>query len=483
MSTTFRTTALLIANSAYKGADPKLKVLESLTKTPFSKLLASYPNHLVFAIGKAAGRMTEGYLKYIEECGREKHVDNILNSVNEVHTQTTILDTIRIRLVTNHGGYIPKTTLSSTITHFNATTASHPTPDKAGEEAAKDILNLSSTATKNTLCLVLLSGGGSALLPSPPLPLCLDDIVSLNTILLSCGASIDEINCLRKHTSSISGGRLVSKLCESGAGTVLTLALSDVVGDRPDVIASGLMSADPSTFHDAFEIISRYKLEEKLSTRILDHIKNGMNGLINESVKKIPSNSEYNIIASNSSALEEVAKVLWQNEKIKSYISTSTLQGESVDVGKVLASLLHRQLVRENDSDISRPLALLFGGETTVTLGTKHGIGGRAQELALSVAVTLEDLLGPSSHHSFKWECIAFGTDGQDGPSSAAGAFVNERTISAGLKKGLQAKKFLREHDSYTYFSSLCDTGNDGGLIITGPSGTNVSDVYILIAR
>ena len=189
------------------------------------------------------------------------------------------------------------------------------------------------------------------------------------------------------------------------------------------------------------------------------------------------------IIASNASALEEVAKVLWQNEKIKSHFLTSTLQGESVEVGKVLASLLHRQLVQDNDSDISRPCALLFGGETTVTLGTKHGRGGRAQELALSVAVTLEDLLGSSSHHSFKWECIAIGTDGQDGPSSAAGAFANERTISAGLKKGLQAKTFLREHDSYTYFSSLCDTGNDGGLIITGPSGTNVADVYILIAR
>jgi len=464
MSTTLRSTALLIANSAYRGADPKSKVIESLTKTPF---LSTYPNHLVLAIGKAAGRMTEGYLKYIEEC----------------QTQTTI-DSIRIRLVTNHGGYIPTTTLS-TVTHYHATTASHPTPDKAGEEAAKDIFNLASTASKNTLCLVLLSGGGSALLPSPSSPLCLEDIISLNTILLSCGANIDEINCLRKHTSSISGGRLVSKLCESGAGTVLTLAVSDVVGDRQDVIASGLMSVDPSTFFVAFEIISRYKLHEKLPTRILDHIKNGMNGLIEESVKKIPSNLElqYKIVASNASALEEVAKALWQHEKVKSHILTSTLQGEAVEVGKVLASLLHQQLVQENDSNTSSPCALLFGGETTVTLGMKHGIGGRAQEVALSVAVSLEDLLGPSSHHSFKWECIAIGTDGQDGPSSAAGAFTNEKTISAGLKKELQAKTFLRDHDTYTYFSKFCESGNDGGLIITGPSGTNVADVYVLIAR
>jgi len=454
-----RLTATLIAKSAYLGADPILKVFTALEQ--HSNLLASFSDHLIFASGKSAGRMTEGYLKYISSC------------------ESTLKVNVRGRLVTKHGSYIP----DSTHTIY-ASTASHPTPDRAGEEAALDFLNLASSATKDTLCIVLLSGGSSALLPAPAPSLCLDDIISLNTALLSCGASIDEINCLRKHTSIISGGKLMARLRDADVGHMLTLAMSDVVGDRADVIASGLMSADPSTFSDAFEIISRYKLNEVLSSKILEHITNGMKGLVSESEKNVPPNSEYKVVVSNRSALEEVAEALWKQEILKSHIMTSTLQGEAQDVGKVLAAILHERLVeKDNGRDLSRPCALLFGGETTVTLGAKFGVGGRAQELALAVAVALEDLLGPSTHHSYSWECIAVGSDGQDGPSNAAGAFVNQKTVAAGRMTGLDAKRYLHNHDSYTFFSSLNGNGDEGGLLITGPSGTNVADIYVLIAR
>ena len=455
-----RSTALLIAKSAYNGADPFVKVLESLTE--FSPLIDSYSDHLVIASGKAAGRMMEGYMKYVSSCSNKQSLN------------------VRGRLVTNHGGYIPQNLPNK----FRSSTASHPTPDKSGEEAALDILNLASSVTKDTLCLVLLSGGTSALLPSPSAPLSLEDLISLNTSLLSCGASIDEINCLRKHTSSISGGRLMKRLTESGVGHVITLAMSDVVGDRADVIASGPMSADPSTFSDAFDIISKYKLHKTLSSKILDHIISGTKGLVQESEKSVPLNCEYKVVGRNRSALEEVAAELLKHEKLKCHILTSTLQGEAQDVAKVLAAFLHGRLVKEDEgSDLSRPCALLFGGETTVTLGAKHGVGGRAQELALAVAVSLESLLGPSDHHSHKWECIAVGSDGLDGPSTAAGAFVNEKTVTTSRKIGLDANAYLRTHDCHTFFSSLSESGDEGGLIVTGPSGTNVADVYVLIAR
>ena len=428
----------------------------------------------LLAAGKAAGRMVEGLLAGAPLAPR----------------------LLRLRgggglVVTRHGGHLPAA--AALPPGVETATAAHPSPDAAGEAAARRALALARAAGPGATGLLLLSGGGSALLPCPAAGLSLADVQATNALLLASGASIDEVNCVRKHTSAIAGGRLAEAALAGGARAVVTLALSDVVGDRADVIASGPTVPDPTTFADALAVAERYGVA--LPPAVAAHLRAGAAGGAGappESPKSLLAGASlFRTVGSNASALEAVAEEL-ERAGWRPHVLTSALQGEAKEAARTLAAIAQGVGSAGRFAPFARPCALVLGGETTVTLGGGPiGRGGRNQELALAFAVAMDAAAGAAQWPHGRWTCLAFGTDGMDGPTDAAGAFATERTVAAARARGLDARDHLRRHDAYTLFARLAgagaaddgaaEAGDEGGLIVTGPTGTNVIDVTVLL--
>jgi hydroxypyruvate reductase len=340
--------------------------------------------------------------------------------------------------------------------------ASHPIPDENGKRGASDILRLLSGTGKKDLIICLISGGGSALLVQPHKEITLQDIQTTSAELLVCGATIDEINTVRKHLSSIKGGQLAKAAYPS---TLITLILSDVVGDPMDIIASGPTVPDESTFEDAYSIIQKYSLEEKILNTVCEFLRSGKIGKIEETPKngnEIFNNTQNVIIGSNKIALEAAekrAKDLGYN----TIILSSLVEGESREVAKFFAAIAKE--VSRTGTPVPKPACIIAGGETTVTIRGK-GKGGRNQEFALSAAIEIEGCEGIV--------ILSAGTDGTDGPTDATGAIVDFNTCKDARKKfRLSPEEFLSRNDSYNFFKKT------GEHIITGPTMTNVMDIMV----
>ncbi|MGQ9832402.1 MAG: glycerate kinase type-2 family protein [Candidatus Villigracilaceae bacterium] len=339
--------------------------------------------------------------------------------------------------------------------------ASHPIPDRRGVLATRRILSLAKNANRHDLLICLLSGGGSALLTAPHVPLA--DLQTLTAQLLACGADIHEINTLRKHLDAVKGGGLA---IAAHPARMVTLILSDVVGDQLDVIASGPTTADSSTFQHAWAVLEKYALRPPAS--ILRHLQKGLRGEIAETPKPGDprlANVQNVIIGSNRLAAQAAYRQA-RREGYNACILTTRLQGEAAQVGRKMALLARR--VSEGRGPVRPPACLIAGGETTVTLHGS-GLGGRNQELALAAVDGLAGLTDVT--------LAALATDGGDGPTDAAGAVVTSQTRDQAQRLGLEPQAFLSENNAYHFFHPL------GGLIKTGPTRTNVNDlIFIFIS-
>jgi len=339
--------------------------------------------------------------------------------------------------------------------------AGHPVPDENGLRNTEEIIKLLKTSDTNTLIVCLISGGGSALLVSPFEGISLDEKRRITELLLKAGTNINELNTVRKHISRVKGGRLAEIAYPS---RVISLILSDVIGDRLDIIASGPTSPDNTTYQDALRVLVQYKLIDTSPRSVVGVLERGIKGLLPETPKggsPIFEKANNIIIGSNKKAL---AGAKTEAEKLLHVeILSSEITGEARDVGKWLA-----QKAKEIKSSRSsnRPLCLISGGETTVTV-KGNGIGGRNMELALSFAMEIEGIEGIT--------LLSAGTDGTDGPTDAAGAIVDGQTEVKARATGVSPEEYLRNNDSYNFFKKI------DGLFITGPTGTNVMDVQIVV--
>jgi glycerate-2-kinase len=336
----------------------------------------------------------------------------------------------------------------------------HPVPDKEGYEAAKELVEIAQSTGPKSLVLVLISGGGSALMPLPAEPVTLEDKIEITRMLLKSGATIDEMNTVRKHLSMIKGGWLARHLSKA---RTISLILSDVVGDKLEVIASGPTSPDPSTYADAVSILKKYSIWDSSPQSVKTRLERGMNGEVPETPK--PDDAAFqrvhNIIIGGCSDACNAAFSKLRKLGYNTIYLTHRLEGEARYVGQTLA----RFILDIKCGKTKRPIAVVLGGETTVTVRGK-GVGGRNQELALSAAIELNGLRG--------CVCLSIGTDGLDGPTDAAGAITDYRTLEKGREVGYDARAFLENNDSYTFLKET------SCLIFTGPTGTNVGDLIIL---
>jgi len=349
----------------------------------------------------------------------------------------------------------------------SVTNAAHPIPDSNGVLGTIKILNMLEKVKKNDLLLMFLSGGASALMPLPLDIIGLDEKQNITIKLLSSGATIDEMNTVRKHLSQIKGGRLASIINKKFP--VITLILSDVVQDKIDVIGSGPTVPDLTTFKDTKKILLKYKLwknERLVSKKLRGLISDGMLGKIRDTPK--PGNpiftNIYNVIIGNNNIACKNIKLFLEKSGVKTMYLGSAFTGKSRILGDFLFKLV-------NDfPSISTPYAFVFGGETTVDLENKiRGIGGRNQEAVLSAAAHFENL---DEGMDFTIACI--GTDGIDGNSKAAGAIVNPKLLVNIKQKKLKISNYLKNHDSNTLFNKV------NGALYTKITGTNVNDISIV---
>ena len=338
--------------------------------------------------------------------------------------------------------------------------AAHPVPDARAERAAREALALVESASPDDVLLVLLSGGASAVTSCPAPGLSLADLASVTALLLEAGAEIDELNAVRKHLSAFAGGRLARR---AASRRIEVLALSDVPGDRLDVIGSGPCAADPTTYAEAVEILERRQLRDRAPARVVAHLEAGARGDLEETPKPGDPALERvrsTILASNEMALRAVHAAALERGLTPVGLGTC-LRGEARVVGRRFAALA--RAVRS-----PRPVCLIAGGETTVTV-RGGGRGGRSQEFALAAALELAG--------SPRVAILAAGTDGSDGPTDAAGAYADCGTVERGLQRGQDARLALDQNDTYNFFAA------ESGLLHTGPTATNVMDLAIALVQ
>ena len=341
--------------------------------------------------------------------------------------------------------------------------AGHPIPDAAGLEGSEQIIRLLQSAGEKDLIIFIISGGGSALLPSPVPGLTLRDIQETTQILLEVGANIDEMNIIRKHLSRLKGGRL-AKLAYPAS--LIALILSDVVGDHLGSIASGPTAPDESTYHNCLQIIDKFAINEKIPKPVLDFFVSGQNGKEDETLKSgdpVFQRVQNVIIGNNIQAVIE-AKQKAETLGYNSLILSSSMEGEAKEVAKIHASIA-KEIIHTNNP-LPPPACVISGGETTVTIRGK-GMGGRNQEFALAAAVEIDGLDNTV--------ILSCGTDGTDGPTDAAGAVVDGQTLKRAKQKQMDAEKYLLDNNSYHFFKALDD------LVITGPTFTNVMDIRLIL--
>jgi glycerate-2-kinase len=340
---------------------------------------------------------------------------------------------------------------------------SHPTPDTNSVNAAKELTSLVEKLTDRDLVICMISGGGSALLSLPREPLTIDDKGRVARLLMNAGATIVELNTVRKHLSMIKGGWLAKR---SHAGRIIGLIISDVVGDRLDSIASGPISPDTTTFSDAVAILKRYNVWEAIPSNATKILNEGNKGSIPETPKQGDPcfrKVSYHFLGNNRVACTSARRYL-RSKRIKAQILTSSLTGEARYLGSFIGSLT-REIAKFNDP-FRRPCALIFGGETTVTV-SGSGLGGRNQECVMACARDIHGLKGVA--------VASIGTDGIDGPTDAAGAIADGTTISRSEELALGYDELLTKNDSYRFFSPLKD------LVMTGRTNTNVNDIAVVV--
>ncbi len=341
--------------------------------------------------------------------------------------------------------------------------AGHPIPNEKGRQGANAILHLAKMATEKDLVICLVSGGGSALLPLPVEGISLVEKQETVKLLLACGATIHEMNAIRKHISLIKGGQLIQAAYPA---TVVTLMLSDVVGDNPDVIASGPTVPDPSTFQECIEILEKYDLLKRLPGAVVRYLEAGVSGDMPETPK---ANSPifkchlHLIVGSNLDAIKSAAEEAVKRG-YRPLILSSMIEGETRHVARMHVAIAKE--VRRTGHPLAPPACILSGGETTVTV-MGNGKGGRNQEFGLAAAIQLAG----------ERDMVVFsaGTDGSDGPTDAAGAIVDPRTIVRAAKAGVDPGRYLRDNDAYRFLEKT------GDLYRSGPTNTNVMDLRIML--
>lgn len=341
--------------------------------------------------------------------------------------------------------------------------ASHPIPDRTGVDGTHHMLKIVEQAGKRDLIICLISGGGSSLMPLPRNGITIDDKRKITDALLKCGARINEVNTVRKHISGLKGGWLAKKAYPA---TVLNLMLSDVVGDPLDFIASGPTVADSTTFSDAIKVLKKYGLWDTAPQSIQKILSDGENNLIPETPKADDQafKKVYNVVVGNNRLANLAVCEHLKSSGLEPLLLTSTLEGEARQVGVMLASICYEVSMFGNP--VRKPAGIVAGGETTVTI-TGEGVGGRNQEIALAAASKMSHMDGVV--------LASLSTDGVDGPTDAAGAVVDGKTIIRAAEIDLSPAEFLANNDSYNFFTRLDD------LIFTGPTGTNVNDVSIIL--
>lgn len=351
------------------------------------------------------------------------------------------------------------------LTRVTVGEGGHPVPDEAGEENTREILRILEGAGEDDLVFCLLSGGGSALLPAPAQGITLEDKQEITRRLLESGAAIGEMNAVRKHLSRIKGGNLAR---ETSPARVVSLILSDVVGDDLGTIASGPTAPDPTTFSDCEGIIERYSLSEVIPRNVRDRIAAGVAGTVPETPKPgdpIFTRVHNLVVGSNRLALE-AARDAARELGYRPVILSSEVAGDVEDFSAAVERAVKE--VELSGKPVSPPACLLWGGETTVKI-RGSGTGGRNQELALRVAVRIAGRR--------KVSFLSGGTDGTDGPTDTAGAFVDGETVSRAEKMEVSPLVSLENNDSFTFFNKV------GGHLYTGPTGTNVMDLYLALVE
>jgi hydroxypyruvate reductase/glycerate 2-kinase len=422
--------------SALKAVDPYSAVEHHIPHILSTYQDGGFNNLFLLSFGKAAFLMTRAI------CDRASHL--VTGGV----------------VITKYGHALDKN-LYANIELYEA---GHPIPDNNGFVATKKAVSMLKMTDEKTLVLCLISGGGSALLSAPKGAISLDDKQRVTELLLKSGATINELNTVRKHISEIKGGRLAE--CAYPA-KVISLILSDVIGDKLDVIASGPTTPDSTTYQMALDVMEKYGLTDRLPKAVLNILKDGVEGIVADTPKEgdpIFERVENIIVGSNRKA------ALAAKEKAKEIgfgttILSTELQGEAIDVARWLAikAIEAKQLLDDKDG---KKICLISGGETTVTVKGK-GKGGRNTELALAFAFEVAGTQGIT--------LLSAGTDGTDGPTDAAGAIVTGETIQKAESLHLDPEAYLANNDSYTFFSKT------GELLITGPTGTNVMDLQIIL--
>jgi glycerate 2-kinase len=430
-----RSDALRIFSSALKASDPKEAVLRHVRVSDGVLFagkrryrLEAFRNIYLTGAGKASARMAVAVERLLG-----KRITGGLLNVKHGH----VAKLRRIRL--NECG--------------------HPVPDEAGVQGAQEIGNIAAKAGEDDLLICLISGGGSALMPFPAQPVTLAEKQDTTQLLLRSGANIHEINTVRKHISSIKGGQLAAL---AWPAQVLSLILSDVIGDDLDVIGSGPTAPDSSTFLDALAVLEKFGLTNLVPPPVSERIRAGVAGEIPETPKSLERVQNL-IVGSNQLALDAAAGAA-RGLGYRPLILSSFIEGETRDVAKVHAAIAKEVL--SSGRPVKRPACVISGGETTVTI-KGNGLGGRNQEFALAAAMDIAAISGVLM--------LSGGTDGSDGPTNAAGALCDGTTIARAEKLGLNAADFLARNDSYHFFEPL------GDLIRTGPTGTNVMDVRLAL--
>jgi glycerate 2-kinase len=337
----------------------------------------------------------------------------------------------------------------------------HPIPDRQGEIGAEHIAEIARKAGPDDLVICLISGGASALLPLAASPITLEQKQETTRLLLHCGANIHELNCVRKHISAIKGGQLARL---AWPAPVLALILSDVIGDDLDVIGSGPTVPDRSTFGDARAILAKYGVEDQVPGAVRDRLSDSAA----ETPKpgdKIFENVQDLIVGSNRLAVDEAAREA-RELGYHTLVLSTFIEGETRDVGRVHAAIAKE--IKATGRPVRPPACVISGGETTVTI-RGSGLGGRNQEFVLAAAIEIAGMKDVV--------VLSAGTDGTDGPTDAAGAIADGGTVARAEARSLHAPAYLAKNDSYHFFEPL------GDLIKTGPTGTNVADVRIMLVR
>ncbi|MBO8174909.1 MAG: glycerate kinase [Thermococcus sp.] len=425
---------LTLMEEAIKSSDPYEAVKRAL-KMKDDKLIVrgkEFPikgRIYVLAFGKAA-------------CSMAKAVEEILGDKLEGGVA-----------VTKYGYALP-------LKKLKVIEAGHPIPDENSMKGALAGVELAKKVDKDDILLVLISGGGSALFCLPEDGISLEDKIKTNELLLKSGAKIYEINTVRKHVSKVKGGKL-AKLVK---GTLISLILSDVVGDPLEAIASGPTVKDPTTFEDAYRILKVYGIWDKVPESVKRHIEKGLKGEVEETLKEDLPNV-YNFIIGSVSTACESAKRKAEELGLKAYILTTTLEGEAKDVALALGSIIEEAYNRNRP--FKKPVVLIAGGETTVTILGKAGLGGPNQEIALSITRKISGLRGTA--------VLAMDTDGTDGPTDAAGGLVDSYTLEILKKEGIDIEEYLATHSTYDALKKA------KALLITGPTRTNVNSIFIAV--